>query len=96
MHHGVRYAAALPEHDVYLTDWHNARDVGREHRFGLDEYVERAKAEALRSFYEEYFAVLDLAAEFYLETVRVHVFRQALERSDLPHLRHFILANDHA
>jgi polyhydroxyalkanoate depolymerase len=31
----------LPEHDVYLTDWHNARDVSREQgRFGLDEYVE--------------------------------------------------------
>src|SRR5512134_3420985 len=25
----------LPEHDVYLTDWHNARDVAVEHgRFG--------------------------------------------------------------
>jgi poly(3-hydroxybutyrate) depolymerase len=31
----------LPEHDVYLTDWHNARDVPVDHgRFGLDEYVE--------------------------------------------------------
>jgi poly(3-hydroxybutyrate) depolymerase len=31
----------LPEHDVYLTDWHNARDVGLSHgRFGLDEYVD--------------------------------------------------------
>lgn len=31
----------LRDHDVYLTDWHNARDVGVEHgRFGLDEYVE--------------------------------------------------------
>ena len=31
----------LPEHDVYITDWHNARDVGLEHgRFGFDEYVE--------------------------------------------------------
>jgi len=31
----------LPEHDVYLTDWHNARDVPLDHgRFGLDEYVE--------------------------------------------------------
>jgi polyhydroxyalkanoate depolymerase len=31
---------------------------------------EREKAEAARSFYDEYFAVLDLPAEFYLETVR--------------------------
>ena len=31
----------LPEHDVYITDWHNARDVSLSHgRFGLDEYIE--------------------------------------------------------
>jgi len=31
----------LPEHDVYLTDWHNARDVPRRSgRFGVDEYIE--------------------------------------------------------
>jgi poly(3-hydroxybutyrate) depolymerase len=31
----------LPDHDVYITDWHNARDVSLEHgRFGFDEYVE--------------------------------------------------------
>jgi polyhydroxyalkanoate depolymerase len=31
----------LRDHDVFITDWHNARDVGMEHgRFGLDEYVE--------------------------------------------------------
>ncbi len=31
----------LPEHDVYLTDWHNVRDVAMSHgRFGLDEYIE--------------------------------------------------------
>jgi polyhydroxyalkanoate depolymerase len=31
----------LPEHDVYLTDWHNARDVPVDHgRFGLDEYAD--------------------------------------------------------
>ena len=30
----------LPEHDVCITDWHNARDVGIAHgRFGFDEYV---------------------------------------------------------
>ena len=30
----------LPEHDVYITDWHNARDVPlSEGRFGFDEYV---------------------------------------------------------
>jgi polyhydroxyalkanoate depolymerase len=33
------------------------------------------KANAKRSFYEEYFAVADLPAEFYLETVR-HVFQE--------------------
>jgi polyhydroxyalkanoate depolymerase len=31
----------LPEHDVYITDWHNARDVKlSDGRFGFDEYVE--------------------------------------------------------
>ena len=31
----------LADHDVYITDWHNARDVPlAEGRFGLDEYVE--------------------------------------------------------
>jgi len=31
----------LADHDVYITDWHNARDVPlSEGRFGLDEYVE--------------------------------------------------------
>jgi polyhydroxyalkanoate depolymerase len=30
----------LPEHDVYITDWFNARDVALDHgRFGLDEYI---------------------------------------------------------
>jgi poly(3-hydroxybutyrate) depolymerase len=32
----------LTEHDVYITDWHNARDVGLEHgRFGFEEYVQQ-------------------------------------------------------
>ncbi|MGE0660210.1 MAG: polyhydroxyalkanoate depolymerase [Reyranellaceae bacterium] len=31
----------LVEHDVYITDWHNARDVSLSHgRFGFDEYIE--------------------------------------------------------
>jgi len=31
----------LPEHDVYITDWANARDVGVWYgRFGFDEYIE--------------------------------------------------------
>jgi polyhydroxyalkanoate depolymerase len=30
----------LPEHDVYITDWHNVRDVSFMHgRFGFDDYV---------------------------------------------------------
>jgi polyhydroxyalkanoate depolymerase len=33
--------ALLPDHDVYITDWHNARDVSLDHgRFGLDEYIQ--------------------------------------------------------
>jgi polyhydroxyalkanoate depolymerase len=31
----------LPDFDVYLTDWHNARDVSvNDGRFGIDEYVD--------------------------------------------------------
>ena len=31
----------LPDHDVYITDWHNARDIElAQGRFGLHEYVE--------------------------------------------------------
>ena len=31
----------LPDHDVFLTDWHNARDVPRDAgRFGLDDFVD--------------------------------------------------------
>jgi poly(3-hydroxybutyrate) depolymerase len=31
----------LPEHDVYITDWHNVRDVALMHgSFGFDEYIE--------------------------------------------------------
>jgi polyhydroxyalkanoate depolymerase len=34
-------AVLLPDHDVYITDWHNARDVSLEHgRFGFDEYID--------------------------------------------------------
>ncbi len=30
----------LPEHDVYITDWHNVRDVApRKGQFGFDDYV---------------------------------------------------------
>ena len=31
----------LQDHDVYITDWHNPRDIPLEHgKFGLDEYTE--------------------------------------------------------
>jgi polyhydroxyalkanoate depolymerase len=36
---------------------------------------EHEKAEVTKAFYDEYFAVLDLSAEFYLETVRL-VFQE--------------------
>ncbi len=35
----------LPDHDVYVTDWLNARDVALAHgRFGLEEYIEHVIA----------------------------------------------------
>jgi polyhydroxyalkanoate depolymerase len=42
-----------------------------------------ATAEATRKFYEEYFAVADLPAEFYLETVRVVFQECALAKNDM-------------
>ena len=37
----ARFAPCCAEHDVYITDWHNARDVRRTHgRFGFDDYVD--------------------------------------------------------
>jgi poly(3-hydroxybutyrate) depolymerase len=31
----------LPEHEVYITDWHNARDIPLLHgRFGFDDYID--------------------------------------------------------
>jgi len=44
---------------------------------------ETAKAEATRAFYEEYFAVSDLPAEFYLETVRFVFQEYALAKGTL-------------
>ncbi len=41
------------------------------------------KAKATKAFYDEYFAVLDLAAEFYLETVRLVFQEHALARGKL-------------
>ena len=41
------------------------------------------QAEAIRAFYEEYLAVADLAAEFYLETVDLVFQRFALPRGEL-------------
>jgi poly(3-hydroxybutyrate) depolymerase len=38
---------------------------------------ETEKAETIKAFYDEYFAVLDLPAEFYIETVRI-VFQDCL------------------
>lgn len=46
---------------------------------------ETEQAEAIRSFYDEYFAVLDLSAEFYLETIQ-KVFQDAsLAKGELTH-----------
>jgi polyhydroxyalkanoate depolymerase len=44
---------------------------------------ETAKAAMTKAFYDEYFAVLDLAAEFYLETVRLVFQEHALPLGEL-------------
>jgi polyhydroxyalkanoate depolymerase len=52
------------------------------HRELYDHIVngDSVRAEAARHFYDEYFAVLDLTAEFYLETVRLVFQEHALPR----------------
>src|SRR5438132_9172166 len=44
---------------------------------------EKEKAEIIKSFYDEYFAVMDLPAEFYIETVREGVQAHLLRRGKL-------------
>jgi polyhydroxyalkanoate depolymerase len=44
---------------------------------------DHARAQAAKDFYDEYFAVLDLTAEFYLETVRLVFQEHALPRGIL-------------
>ena len=56
-------------------------NIDRHRKAHLDLYEQLArgeteKARAVKAFYDEYFAVLDLAAEFYLETV-AWVFQEA-------------------
>lgn len=55
------------------------------HRELYDHIVsgELEKAQATRAFYDEYFAVLDLTAEFYLETVQLVFQEHALPRGTL-------------
>ncbi|MGO9487381.1 MAG: polyhydroxyalkanoate depolymerase [Rhodomicrobium sp.] len=58
-----------------------AMNIGRHRQAHIDLYHhlaqgEVAKAQAIKAFYDEYFAVLDLTAEFYLETV-AWVFQEA-------------------
>jgi poly(3-hydroxybutyrate) depolymerase len=56
-------------------------NIGRHRKAHLDLYQHLArgeieKAKAIKTFYDEYFAVLDLTAEFYLETV-AWIFQEA-------------------
>ncbi|BAT60872.1 hypothetical protein GJW-30_1_03422 [Variibacter gotjawalensis] len=46
---------------------------------------EEEQAIAIKTFYDEYFAVLDLTAEFYLETVRLVFQEHALPKGELTH-----------
>jgi poly(3-hydroxybutyrate) depolymerase len=50
---------------------------------GADDEEARRKAEATRAFYNEYFAVADLPADFFLETVRLIFQEHALPQGQL-------------
>jgi polyhydroxyalkanoate depolymerase len=60
------------------------------HRDLYDNMVkgEIAKAQVTKKFYDEYFAVLDLTAEFYLETVRLVFQEHALPRGEIRYRGH--------
>ena len=45
-------------------------------------------AQKHREFYDEYLAVMDLTAEFYLQTVRTVFVRHALPKGEMTHRRH--------
>jgi polyhydroxyalkanoate depolymerase len=62
----------LERHVKAFVDLYNALVAG-----------EYEKAEATRTFYREYFAVADLPAEFYLETVKLVFQEYALARGEL-------------
>jgi poly(3-hydroxybutyrate) depolymerase len=61
---GAFMSMNLERHMASFADMHRERSKG-----------DPAKADAIRTFYEEYFATTDLTAEFYLETVS-SVFQQ--------------------
>jgi len=111
--------ALLPDHDVHITDWTDAREVPlAQGNFDLDDYVDYIiefcrfypgflqltsfismnldrhvnahvrqfehlvkgdddSADGHRRFYDEYLAVMDLTAEYYLQTIQV-VFKEHL------------------
>jgi polyhydroxyalkanoate depolymerase len=65
-----------------------ALNVGRhvsQHTALFDALVEgdRKRAEVIETFYDEYFAVLDMPAEFYLQTIDAVFQRQLLARGEL-------------
>lgn len=59
----------------HITTWRNMFD----HLV----YGEAEKAAAIRTFYDEYFAVMDMPAEYYLQTVRTVFQQHALPRGKL-------------
>jgi polyhydroxyalkanoate depolymerase len=63
----------------------NIERHAKAHRELYDNLVkgEFEKAQATKSFYDEYFAVLDLTEEFYLETVRLVFQEHVLPRGEL-------------
>jgi polyhydroxyalkanoate depolymerase len=63
-------------------------NVHRHVKSAIDQFTnlvrgDRDKVETVRSFYEEYFAVMDLSAEFYLQTIRTIFHEHALPRGCL-------------
>src|SRR5438105_3233080 len=82
----------LPDHDLYLTDWIDARfvslNVGRHadaHRRLYRDLLagDEESAEVVRRFYDDYLAVMDLPAEYYLQTIASVFQRHDLARGEM-------------
>ncbi len=92
--------AFLPNHEVYITDWADARflQLNGFVSMNLDRHIDAHKnlfrhlvqgdgdsVQKHREFYDEYLAVMDLSAEYYLQTVDTVFVKHQLPKGQMTH-----------